>query len=547
MPGPISQEKIQEHTSLINALNALDYVPAAQEDNDARLAVLNAEIGLIQQEVEILGKKTKSEYKDLHRAKSPTRQFFLWLQQGEGAVNQLLTKENKEYLEAFQAEHGAREKQVVLLQEKHERETVKADLTNKQRVLEDAKKKIQALYEGLFTGPTPDYPEEEAAERQFLRAESNYYHAQLYFNKHSTALALLIKARLKIRTCVTQVVEALTATENIKKSGFFSTINERSVQSKSLLGAFTDAANAHILLWDADLSIGSRVYRDMVPSGIIPSGEHSGQCFIRVLNECLRKLQEVHTCLVCETTEGYRRLNEQHETIRQCAVDLRTARKELVDIRCQIMIGLTNPATLEAHTRISAPNAHEIGDSELPVYFDTKNSTGIPTTDPRGKVSIGVPSYEESHTHIKAVEGSGVELPGSSSQGTTSTPPAYIPQASIPTHTPRAVGGFRVSPTSTNGLAHCPSLKLKIPEPQGGGSPSPTTPVAGPSTSGTQPCSNSWSLNPYAAEIVRRASRDNIGLMVPGDHPGNNPFLSPLSEGIDINDIPQPEDASSSG
>lgn len=218
------------------------------------------------------------------------------------------------------------------------------------------------------------------------------------------------------------------------------------------------------------------------------------------------------------------------------------------------MIRLTNPATLEARTHISAPNAHEVGDSELPVYFDTKNTAGSPTKDPQGKVSIGVPSYEESQTHTKSVGGFRVELPGSSSQSTAS--PAYVPQVSMPTPGPGSVGGFRVPPT--NGPSHLgPSLKLKIPEPQGSRSPSPTTPaislaspqlqVAGPSTNSTQPRPNSWSLNPYAAAMVRRATIDNVGLTIPGGWPGNNPFLSLISERADIDDKSQTEGASSTG
>jgi hypothetical protein len=50
-------DKLQ-HTRLLNSLSALDYVPAAQEDNTARLEVVKREVITRQQELEALSKKT---------------------------------------------------------------------------------------------------------------------------------------------------------------------------------------------------------------------------------------------------------------------------------------------------------------------------------------------------------------------------------------------------------------------------------------------------------------------------------------------------------
>jgi hypothetical protein len=70
----------------------------------------------------------KSEYKDLNRAKSTTRQWLLRIRQGEDAVAQKLEKEQKEYSDAYRAERDARDELSMLMGEKSERERAVRDL-----------------------------------------------------------------------------------------------------------------------------------------------------------------------------------------------------------------------------------------------------------------------------------------------------------------------------------------------------------------------------------------------------------------------------------
>lgn len=100
--------------------------------------------------------------------------------------------------------------------------------------IQECKEKIEALYEGLFSGPTPgtlspfhtishsvcpytilcvaEWPEEEEAERRFLLSETDYTNIQSRINKESTALVLLVRAEKALRLCIAKAVEVRSHT-----------------------------------------------------------------------------------------------------------------------------------------------------------------------------------------------------------------------------------------------------------------------------------------------------------------------------------------------
>ncbi|KAL5636012.1 hypothetical protein ACGC1H_004728 [Rhizoctonia solani] len=530
---PISQDKIQEHTTLLNALNSLDYVSAASEDNIARLQVIDREIDSRQRDVQALEKKTKSEYKDLNRAKSTTRQWLLRIRQGEEAVSQKLEKEQKEYLDAFRAERDARDELAMLMGEKTERERARSDLSKKAGQITELKGKIEVLYEGLFGGPTPEYPEEERAESHLKAIETQYHRTQTYLNKHTTAITLLMKAEKTIRTCINKLNEARIATGKLTREDTLANMSEQLVQCSSLLSARLTASMAHNLIRQADEACGENVSSvigalDMIPN-IPRTTEWDGEEFITALDqefpekleESLRKLGGARTRLQAEINKSSARINEYQSSVRQLSAKLQNSRKELADTRFRIMISLTDPTALEAQPHSTARNAHETGDSDLPVYFDSTNAIpGKPAVDPNGNISVGVPSYEESQAQLRPVGGFRVALPNGNNQGPT---PAYAPSGPAPG--PGGIGGFRVAaqsnmpPTSPLSL-HIPTEHLS-PMPSPMHSPlSPKTPIVSlpsPSSPGPSvPRPISWSLNPYASAMIRRASMDNDGPPFPG-------------------------------
>lgn len=552
----ISQEQIREHTRLINSLNALDYVPAALEDNAARLKVVCREATKKQKELADLEKKTKSEFKDVRKLQSPARRFVIRLSEGgKDAVNARVQKEEQEYLEAFRKEREARDELEMILGEKREREAASADLAEKEIHIKECKEKIDALYEGLFAGPTPEYPEEEEAEQWFMASQFNYNNIQIRINRESTALMLLVRAEKALRLCITKATEArVYAMEVVLGTNMFSDL----LESNTLLGATLDAAMTKNFLRQAEEALCAPGTIGSIGDLHIPKNHPTydvvGTEYVKVrdtefpkkLDEGIKALQESHTRLQGELSESHQRIAECELRVRQLTKEMQTRRKKLAKVRCEIMIRIADPATIEAHPHASAQNAHEVGDADLPTYVDP--SAAQPTHANGSPTTMAVPTYEQA----QAQQGTEANTAGGFRMTFTSQPnstPRDAPPGFGPAPGPGGIGGFRAMtemPSAPSG-GRRPSLSLRLPEPQVNGNSRislspllmPTTPLTpstpsspldgGLASAGPRPMS--WSHNPYASAMIRQASISEQEPTPPGGwRVETNPFAGLVEE-----------------
>ncbi|KAG8722379.1 hypothetical protein FRC08_002860 [Ceratobasidium sp. 394] len=551
---PISQQQIKEHTRLLNSLSALDYVPTAQEDNTARLEVVRREVRAKERELAALEKKTKSEYKDTRKLDSSIRRLMIRIRDGgKDAVTQRVQKEEAEYIEAYRQEQEARDELNMLTRERDEREIASIDLVQKEQTIKECKKKIDALYQGLFSGPTPDYPEEEEAERRFKRSESDYTTCQVQLNNETNALTKLVNAEKALRICINKLRDLSNAQNPLGLGGDWNEIFVNVQLSSALL----DATMVKKFMRDAQECVrGSIGY---VGEITVCSQEYSTEIindrYVRVplpnlaekIEQNIQHLQQCHTRLAGEVDSCHARVSDHHSRLKHHAKNMQTLRKELARVRCEIMLRMTDPATIHPQTHRSAANAIEVGDTELPTYDEASpiaGSSSSPINPNRASRSFAVPTYEEAQAQAKPAGGFRVTLEGTSSLRNQA--PDYAPPGIGPAPGPGGIGGFRVA-TANNGdnMPRRSPLSLKIPEPQVNGlsagrasSPhlaaptSPLTPGASPSSTGAStPRPASWSLNPYAAAMVRRASLGESDPAVPGAWSGSaDPLKALMSE-----------------
>ncbi|KAG9104597.1 hypothetical protein FRC06_001064 [Ceratobasidium sp. 370] len=552
----ISQQQIKEHTRLLNSLSALDYVPTAQEDNNARLEVVRREVNVKERELAALTKKTKSEYKDTQKLNSSIRRLMIRIRDGgKDAVTQRVQKEEAEYIEAYRQEREARDELNMLIGERDEREIASIDLAHKEQTIKECKEKIEALYQGLFSGPTPDYPEEEEAERRFNRSKSEYTTCQVQLTNETNALTKLVNAEKALRICINKLrdVQSSTTQNPLGLGGDWSEI----LVNVQLSSALLDATMVKKFMRDAEACVGRGVIGS-VGEITVCTQEYSTEIidnrYVRVplpnltekVEQSIQQLQQCHTRLSGELDSCHTRISDHHSRLKHYARDMQTLRKELAKVRCEIMLRVTDPATIHPQTHRSAANAIEIGDTELPTYelSPTADSSSSPTNLNRAASrSFAVPTYEEARAQAQPAGGFRVSLEGASSSGNQA--PNYAPPGIGPAPGPGGIGGFRVA--AANNGADVPSrspLSLKIPEPQVNGlsvgrasSPrlapaSPLTPGASPTSAGTStPRPASWSLNPYAAAMVRRASLGESDPSLPGAWSGSaDPLKALMSE-----------------
>ncbi|KAG9092858.1 hypothetical protein FRC07_011575, partial [Ceratobasidium sp. 392] len=525
----ISPAKIAEHTRLLNSLSALDYVPTAQEDNNARLEIVRGKVTAKEREVAALVKKTQNEYKDTRKLNSSVRRLMIRIRDGgKDAVVQRVQKEEAEYMEAYRQEREARDELDVLVGERDQREAARVDLVEKEKTIKECKEKIDALYQGLFGGHTPQYPREEEAERRFNQSQTEYTNCQVQLNNETNALTELAKAEKALRICLAKLHEVHTSIAHtpLGDGGSWTEV----MVNMQLSSAMVDSTMVNKFMRDAEECVGVGVIGSIGDVKVHTQKYQvkiQGTRYVQVplpnlpqkIQENIKQLQQCHTRLAGEIDSCHARISDHQSRLKHYARNMQTLRKELAKVRCEIMLGMTDPATIHPQTHRSAANAIEIGDSELPTYdgpSPTEDSSSSPTNLNRAaSTSFAVPTYEQAQAQAQPAGGFRVTLEGASSP--RNQVPDYAPPGIGPAPGPGGIGGFRG--TTSNDEDNMPGrsqLSLMIPEPQvngrSAGSPSllAATSLWSPGASPTSPSTPrsrppSW-LNPYAAAMIRRAS-----------------------------------------
>ncbi|KAG8863972.1 hypothetical protein FRB96_006845 [Tulasnella sp. 330] len=221
--APAIQEKYVEHSALIAKLATTDYIPSAYQSNLARIDQLTREIGIKKERVKQLTERTKSEFNDVKELeRSASKRFFLRLKEGKEGLNKRKIKEETEYLDAFQAEKNEQMSIDTLERELDVAQKANFDLKRRAEGLEQARKRLDELYQELFSGLTKDYPQEDAAEEAVRIAEAPYMEAQERLNHESQVTALLTKADKAMK----KVLQYMTQAEQVGLHGIASATHD---------------------------------------------------------------------------------------------------------------------------------------------------------------------------------------------------------------------------------------------------------------------------------------------------------------------------------
>ncbi|KDQ08162.1 hypothetical protein BOTBODRAFT_38149 [Botryobasidium botryosum FD-172 SS1] len=169
-------------------------------------------------------------------SRSATKRFFIRLSHGgkKQGLEQRIAKEQQEYLEAFQKEQDQLDMVRIMEAEKEEATFLNADLKDKVKTHNRLKNELESLYHTVFHGPTPEYPEEDEAEQAYLTAEADHASAMEKLNTESHTLSLLTKAERASAQCLKHMREAEHySIRDMFGGGMFTDILERNALEKA--------------------------------------------------------------------------------------------------------------------------------------------------------------------------------------------------------------------------------------------------------------------------------------------------------------------------
>ncbi|KAM3080840.1 hypothetical protein ACMFMG_004796 [Clarireedia jacksonii] len=314
-------------THLLDVLSRTDYAAPELSQTVECAAGLKEILAREEKKVQKLTAATAKEYHEHESYRDSTvRRLAYKLSGQKGKFNEKAEKEEWEWLEAIQNE----------LQAKRAVERLKANITDAEakasqlRAVVDehqsAQNELDALYNSIFSGPSPGFPNEDLKEGMVQAAKVTFEEVQMRWSMETQVREVLGDAELFMGRCVRNLEDALRAStmDAWGIGGSFADMNERS----ALAQAQTHASQVEMLLSQARRM--QPIIQPLGPMNIAQGNLMSDIIFdndsnAQVLGAAVRLRHEVQNC--------EERLGRLKVEAKQKKLVLEEKRRELQDER----------------------------------------------------------------------------------------------------------------------------------------------------------------------------------------------------------------------
>lgn len=328
-----------QNAQLLKTLAETDYAASALQQNTFYLRDLAQEIAVRTKQVAELSKAKNKELSDHEKYQHSTMRRLAYKLGGK--KEEFLAKANKEereYLEAVQALSQAESGLATLRNNFFEAENTQQKLKSVVAIHNTAQSELDELYDSIFAGPTPEFPEEDAKERPADLAKQAYDQAQLRVNNEVQAHTLLQDASKYMEQCLANLINACDSSnmDMLGWGGRYVDMAERS----SLAQAQGNAFQAQMLISQASRlqplihSIGPmNIAQGNVMSDVIFDNIFADIAFDRKIWESRRQVEAALRNLGTEIWEQVRRVRDVKIEAHEARERLDVARSELLDVR----------------------------------------------------------------------------------------------------------------------------------------------------------------------------------------------------------------------
>jgi hypothetical protein len=194
-----AHEAASHHAAIVQALAETDSAPSRLEHQTAYIAELNAQLVQTTERVQLLSQRTTAELEDHDKYSEST--FRRWVHKASGRGNRFEEKaaqEGREYFDAIQAQRTAEDELDYIRQLKTEAEL--AHHKYKQAAIRHAilQDQLSRLYNVVFAGHTPEFPDEDRNEADCRDAHHNVQTLNQNLERERRTLYLLRHASTKL-------------------------------------------------------------------------------------------------------------------------------------------------------------------------------------------------------------------------------------------------------------------------------------------------------------------------------------------------------------
>lgn len=194
----VQEQLVQASTrnaEILRELGETEYAASALRQSQAYLSDLDREIEQCNRSIKQLELKTRSEHKDHKKYEESTvRRFFYGAGGKKDKFQEKASKEEREYVEALNAEYEAKSRRDEWTRNREVARKTHAELEQINQRHHSLQAELDAMYNSIFSGPTPDVPGEDQKEWAFREARDGFAAARQRHDAESQAFKCLIDA-----------------------------------------------------------------------------------------------------------------------------------------------------------------------------------------------------------------------------------------------------------------------------------------------------------------------------------------------------------------
>ncbi|EDU43642.1 hypothetical protein PtrSN002B_010884 [Pyrenophora tritici-repentis] len=193
------QQAAHQNEQLLRGLEETDSAPSQLKQQNAYMADLESQIANINERVKDLKKKTASELKDHQKYRdSHFRRFAHKASGKKERFAEKAAKEEKEYFDAIQAQKSAEDELAYAKQLFDEAEARKKEMAAEAQRHSSLQAELDALYNSIFAGRTPEFPDEDRKEDACTAAHSHVQTMTQRLERERHILFLLGQTAVKL-------------------------------------------------------------------------------------------------------------------------------------------------------------------------------------------------------------------------------------------------------------------------------------------------------------------------------------------------------------
>ncbi|VUC32759.1 unnamed protein product [Clonostachys rosea] len=238
------QEASARNAELLRTLAETDYAKPSLKEQVILINDLQKQIDKTDKDLKLYDTQRKAELKDHEKYRDSHFRRFLYKATGnKDKFAEKASKEEKEYYDVLQKQHETTVLNNGLKEQHEEAKRVRGELETAVELHNHSQIELDNLYNSIFAGETPRFPEEDALERESDNSLQRYHDIRTKLEEEMRVMKLVNQAQAKVKEALRYMDDARSASR-MDMFGFdgIADAMERSALAKADI-AYRDARN----------------------------------------------------------------------------------------------------------------------------------------------------------------------------------------------------------------------------------------------------------------------------------------------------------------